>query len=121
MAKKILPAEDCRDFADSLNLHLRAGPAAIARVVVGVDRHGQRIGGPRQWMGRLEHLPGIERMKIGVVVAQASRDVFQYPRDCRGVRRGVEGGQGRELLLEQLGGARQQSGNEIGWHGNLPR
>ena len=64
---------------DGLNLHLRAGPAAVARVVVGIDRHGQRIGCPRHRMRRLEHLPGIERMKVGIVVAQPVRDLVQHP------------------------------------------
>ena len=121
MAEKIRPAEDRGDFADSLNLHLRAGPATVASVVVGVDRHGQRVSSPRQRMGRLEHLPGIERVKEGVVVAQPERDLFQNRCHRRRIGSGLKGGQSRELLLEQLGGARQQSGNGIGWHGNLPR
>ena len=75
------------DLADRLNLHLRAGPAAVARVVVGVDRHGQRIGRPRQRMRRLEHLPGIERMEIGVVVAQPVRRRLQNPGHRRGIGR----------------------------------
>ena len=77
VAQKLRPAEHCGDLADGLDLHLRAGPAAVAGVVVGIDGHGQRIGCARHRMRRLEHLPGIERMKVGVVVAQPVGDFFQ--------------------------------------------
>ena len=79
MAQEFRPAEDSGNLAHSLDLHLRAGPASIARMVVRVDGHGQRIGGTRQRMGRLEHLPGIKRMKIGIVVAQPARHIRQNP------------------------------------------
>ena len=64
------PAEHGGDLADRLDLHLRAGAAAVPGVVVGIDVHGQRIGRARQRMRRLEHLPGIERMEVGIVVSQ---------------------------------------------------
>ncbi len=56
------------DCANRFYFHARAGAAAVERVVVGVDHHGERISGACQGMGRLEHLPGVQRMKVGVVV-----------------------------------------------------
>ncbi len=70
MAQKLRPAEHGGDGAHGFNLHLRTGPAAVARMVVGVDGHGQRISRPCHRMRRLEHLPGIERMEVRVVIAE---------------------------------------------------
>ena len=76
-------------------------------------------------MRRLEHLPCIKRMKIGVVVAQPAGHTLQNPRHRFGVGGGLEsrpcGRQSRKLLLKQLGSARQQAGNKILGHGNLLR
>ncbi len=74
------PAKHGRDFADRLHLHARAGPATVERVVVGVDLHGECVCGTRQRMGRLEHLPRIQWMKVGEVVRQASGHL---PHDSR--------------------------------------
>ena len=123
VAQKLRPAEHAGDLGHRLDLHLRAGAAAVAGVVVGIDLHGQRIGGARHRMRRLEHLPGIERMEVGIVVAQAARSFRQHPRHClriRGaVRGGLEGGQGGKLRFKQLGGAGEQAGDGIVGHGDL--
>ena len=120
VAQEFRPAEDSGDPPDGLNLHLRAGPATVARVVVGIDLHGQRIGGPRHRMRRLEHLPGIERMEVGVVVTQPARRGLQNPRHRRRDRpRTRKVGQSRELRLKQFGGAGKQAGDWILGHGNL--
>ena len=117
------PAEHGGDLADGLDLHLRAGPAAVAGVVVGIDGHGQRIGGARHRMRRLEHLPGIERMEVGVVVAPAGAPSPPEPGPCVGMRRQADSKAGRaaKLRFKQLSGAGQQAGNRIVRHGDLPQ
>ncbi len=56
------------DFANRFYFHARAGAASVEGMVVGVDYHGERIGGAGQRVGRLEHLPGVKRMEVGIVV-----------------------------------------------------
>ena len=125
MAQEFSPSEHPGNRADSLDLHLRAGPAAVARMVVRVDRHGQRIGRARHRVRRLEHLPGIQGMKIRVVVAQPARRLGQNPGDRRrigcGFGRRHEDGQRFELLFQQLGGAGQEERYGIMKHGNFNR
>ena len=71
VAQKIArPAKHAGDFGDGLNLHLGAGAAAVARMIVRVHRHGQRIGCPRHRMRRLQHLSRVKRVEIGIVVPQ---------------------------------------------------
>jgi hypothetical protein len=60
-------------------------------------------------MRRLEHLPGIERVKVGVVVAEPEGYVGQDFLDCRligcGLRSRIVGREGRELGFKELCGA----------------
>ena len=123
VAQKLGPAEEASDRLDGLDLHLRAGPAAVAGVVVGIDGHGQRIGGPRHRMRRLEHLPGIKGVEVGVVVAQPAGHIRQNPVDCLRGRGGLgsrfKGRQGSKLRFKQLCGARQQMGYRIPGHEDL--
>ena len=58
---------------NGFDFHLGAGAAAVESVVVGIDPHRKRVGRARNGMGRLEHLSGVERMEIGVVLSQANR------------------------------------------------
>ena len=44
--------------------------AAVERVVVGVDLLRHRVGGERDLVRRLQHLPGVARMEERVVVPQ---------------------------------------------------
>ena len=91
-------AEHLCEGGDGFDLHGGAGAAAVESVVVGIDRHGQGIGGTRDGVRRLEHLAGVERMRVGIVVVQTSGDLLQD--GGRGLRRaearGWEGG-GRNL------------------------
>ncbi len=104
---------------NGLNLHLRAGPASVPRMVVRIHRHGQRIGRPRHWMRRLEHLSGIEGMEIRVVVAQPVRRRLQNLGNRPRVHADLKSRQSPELRLKLLGGAGQQAGNRIVDHGRL--
>ena len=88
VAQRFCPAKHARDSRNRLDLHLRAGSSAVAGVVVRVDRHRQRIGGARHRVRRLQHLPRIEGMEIGVVVAQPVGRLFREPLHGRGVRVG---------------------------------
>ena len=45
---------------------------------MGLIDHGERIGSAGQWMGRLEHLPGVKRMKVGVVVRHSLGHLAQH-------------------------------------------
>ena len=112
---RLLPAKHRRYVGYGFNLHLRAGPAAVARVVVGIDGHGQRIGRPRHRMRRLEHLPGIEGMEIGIVVAQPVCGGLKHSGNRSGIdtvfTRRLKFRQCRKLRLKQFRGAGKQS-----WH-----
>ena len=57
---------------------LRTGSATVERVVVGVEPHGHGIRGSRDGMRRLQHLPGIERMEVRVVVRHALCDLLEH-------------------------------------------
>ena len=117
------PTEHAGDLGDSFDLHFRAGAPAITGVVVGVNRHGQRIGGARHGMRRLEHLPSIQRVEIGVVVAEPPGNGFEDARHGGRVRSGCgdgfEVGQGIEFGFKRLSGAAEQGGDEISGHGDL--
>src|SRR5258706_10884107 len=68
MSEEISPAEHGGNLRDSFFFHCGGGAAAIEGVIVGIDPHGQRVGETSDWMRGLEHLAGIERIKVGVVV-----------------------------------------------------
>jgi hypothetical protein len=68
MAEMLRPAEHLGERVDSFKLHGGAGAAAVERVVVGVDGHRHRVGRARDGMRGLEHLAGVERMEVGIVV-----------------------------------------------------
>ena len=72
MAEMLGPVEHLRERGDGFDLHGGTGAAAVERVVVGVDRHGERVGRARDGVRRLQHLPGVERMGVGVVVVKTS-------------------------------------------------
>ena len=73
MSQKICPAKHCGNCANSFHFHARAGTAAVECVIVGIDVHGQRISGAGERVRRLEHLPGVKRMEIGIVVCHSLR------------------------------------------------
>src|SRR6185312_10095664 len=68
MAEMFRPMEHLCEGSDSLNLHGGAGAAAVEGVVVGIDGHRQRVGGAGKGMRWFEHLSGVERMGVGIVV-----------------------------------------------------
>ena len=85
------------------DLHGGAGAAAVERVVVGVDRHGQRVGGAGDGMRRLQHLAGVEGMGVGVVVVEAGGDLLEnFELLRRGEAQGWAAG-GRSLRPECAG------------------
>ncbi len=54
---------------------------AVERVVVRVEPHGERVREPRHRVRRLEHLAGVERMEVRVVVLEPRRDLLENARD----------------------------------------
>src|ERR1017187_9018624 len=118
------PAEHVGDFGDGLNFHLRTGSAAIAGVIIGIDGHRQRVGRPRERMRGLEHLSGIERMEVRVVVAQTMSGFIQNRLNFAQVghlrKRGMKSWQGVEFALETLRrvrkGVTEQTQNWIDFH-----
>ena len=82
VAEVRLPAEHARELGDRFLLHGRAGPPAVERVVVGVDPHRERVGEPRDRVRRLQHLAGVERMEVGIVVVQAIGDFEEDTLGC---------------------------------------
>ncbi len=77
VAEMLGPVEHLRQSGDGLDLHGGTGAATVESVVVGIDRHGQRIGCAGERMRGLEHLSGIERMSVGVVVVELDRDFVE--------------------------------------------
>ncbi len=73
MAEMFAPADHGGDPRHGLALHQRAGAAAVHRVIVRVDELRQRVGEAGDRVRRLQHLSGIERMLIGVVVPHPLR------------------------------------------------
>ena len=71
MAEEILPPEHRRDFPDRFFLHRRSGAPAVESVIIRIDPHRERIGQACYRMWRLEHLPGVERVEVGIVVLEA--------------------------------------------------
>jgi hypothetical protein len=55
-------------------------------VVVGIDPLGQRVRGSRDGVRRLQHLPGVERVEVGVVVVQPAGNLVEHARDSGGAR-----------------------------------
>ena len=94
MSQIVCPAKHAGECANRFYFHARAGAAAVERMVVGIDPHGERISGAGQGMRWLEHLPGIKGMKVGVVVRHSLCHLAQHGGhgvDCRllaGLRRG---------------------------------
>jgi hypothetical protein len=109
MAEVARQAEHRGQLRDRLLLHLRRGGAAVERVVVGVQQHGRRVRRPRDRHGRLEHLPGVVRVRIGVHVLQPIGELVQGR--ALGVAAGV-------VVLEQRA-ERQQGGGALAQAGVL--
>jgi len=70
MAEEFLPAEQPGDLGYSFLLHRGTRAAAVERMVVGVDPHGERVSGARYRMWRLDHLAGVEGMEVRKVIAK---------------------------------------------------
>ena len=81
VSQKILPAEHGGDLRDRVLLHRGGGPPAIQCMVIGVDPHGQRVSQPRHRVRRFQHLSGVQRMKVRIVVLQPFRRRVQDFRD----------------------------------------
>ena len=96
------PAEHPGQGGDGFEFHGGAGAAAVQRVVVGVDRHRHGIGCARNGMRRFKHLPGVERVVVGIVVLHP---LGGFGQDRCGVFAEVRRRAGRELvecLIERL-------------------
>lgn len=100
VAEKVFPAEHGGNFGHRFLFHQRAGAAAVEGVVVGVEPERQGVGQARRRMRRFLHVAEVERVMVGVVVAQSFGGCQQ-----RGAQRGgvdLRGGVG------QVGEARFQ-------------
>src|SRR6185437_16633796 len=73
MAQVAGPSEHLRQCRNGLDLHRRTGAPPIESMIVGIDRHCQRISSTRDRMWRLQHLPGIERMAVRIVILHLHR------------------------------------------------
>ena len=67
----ILPAEQGSNLRHRLFFHLRAGAPAIQGVVVGVDPQREHISSARHRVRRFEHLPGVQRVEVGIIILHA--------------------------------------------------
>ena len=71
MPERLAVAEHRGDRRDRLALHLGGRRPAVERVVVRVQQHRRGVGRPGQRMRRLEHLPDVVRLAVGVGVGEA--------------------------------------------------
>jgi hypothetical protein len=100
MTERLRVAEHRGDRRDRLVLHAGRRRAAIEGVVVGVEQHRGGVGGPRQRMGRLEHLADVVGVAIGVGVGEALDERVERLAlgRCGGHRVGAQRPERRELL-----------------------
>ena len=70
MAEEFRPAKHGRELRDGLFFHGRRGASAIERMIVGIDGHRQGIRKLSYGVRRLQHLAGVQGMKIGIIVSQ---------------------------------------------------
>lgn len=77
VAQMMRPVKHLRQRGDGFNLHGGAGTASVKRVIIGVDRHGERIGSAGDGMWRLQHLPCVERVGVGVVIVETGRGFLE--------------------------------------------
>jgi hypothetical protein len=87
MAEKIVPAKHRGDFGDGFLFHLGGCAAAVEGVIVRIDPHCQSVGQARDGMRRLEHLSGVQRMKVRIVVMQALGGSVQHLGETLGAAR----------------------------------
>jgi hypothetical protein len=70
-------------------------------------------------MRRLEHLPSIKGVEIGVIVREPVRRRCKDARDCFRIAVKLAGRERAELRLKQLCGAGKQAGYWIVEHGDI--
>ena len=78
VAQVRFPADHARERCDGFLLHRGTGPTAVERVVVGIDLQGHFVGEARDGVWRFEHLAGVQRIAVWIVVFQALRDFLQH-------------------------------------------
>lgn len=117
VAEKLGPTKHGCDFANGFFFHGGAGAAAVERVIVGIDEHGKSVGQASDWMRRFEHLPGVERMEIGIVFLEARsgfvKNFGESGRDsgrssCRKIRKTLRKSFGGVLENFQRGGVERE-------------
>ena len=101
MAEMLRKTEHLRQRRNRLQLHRRAGASAVERVVVGVQRHRQRIGRARDGMRRLQHLSGVQRVRVGIVVVHPLGNLAEDRRGGFAERRLRAIGQARKACIER--------------------
>ena len=82
MAEEFRPAKHGGQLRDGFFFHGRRGAPAIERVIVGIDGHRQGIRKLSDGVRGLQHLAGIQGMKIGVIVLQTFRGCREYVTDA---------------------------------------
>ena len=92
-------------------------------MVVGIDRHGQRIGRPRHRMGRLQHLARVERMEVGIIVPQPMGRLVEdllrsQPRPSRQRRSGSQPGRCPNSRARRSAARASKAGTRIFDHGD---
>ena len=102
MAQMRFPTEEACDRGNRFPLHRGARAAAVEGVIVGIDPHREGIGEPGDGVRGLQHLTGVERMKVGVVVLQATGDLQEHFLRRRAFRRRRGRRQKRETRLEAV-------------------
>jgi hypothetical protein len=112
------PTEHLREGGYGFDLHGRAGAAAVEGVVVGIDRHCERIGGAGDGVGRLQHLAGVERVGVGVVVLEADGGLLEDVRRFLAERRCGAGREMSEALVQSFLGIGEKLQEIVGHNGH---
>ena len=118
VAEMLGPVEHLRERGYGFDLHGGAGAAAVERVVVGIDRHGQRVGGAGDGVRRLQHLAGVERVGVRIVVVEAGCDLLQDVRRRFAERSAGLGGRWAKPSSRVRCGFGEEL-EEFVWHGLL--
>ena len=86
-------------------------------MVIGIDRHGERVGGTGDGMRRLQHLSGVERVGVGVIVLELRRGFVEDGCGLLAQRWGGDGGQIREAFVEAVLGGGEELEEFVVGHG----
>ena len=82
MAQETRPAEELCHFSHGFFFEVRTRNSSVQGMVVGIDPKREHIRQACDRVRWLQHLPGVIRVKIGIVVLHALRDLHHDGFNC---------------------------------------